>query len=73
MSYITCHVSHVTFHLSLKPTAANRPLLIHPLSTLDWFQVKKNPNYLWTKNNVNIVVTFEQILQFYVLVDLESL
>ena len=40
-------------------------LLTPPLSTLDWFQIQKSPNYSWTRNVVKIVVTFELIMQFW--------
>ena len=55
-SHVTCHmaVSHVTrhlppvtnanSHLSLTPAATDLPLLTPPLSTVDWFQIQKNPN-----------------------------
>ena len=46
MSHNTCTMPHVTFHLSLMPTATDLPLLNTPLSTADWFQIQKNPTFL---------------------------
>ena len=35
MSQFTCHMSHVTFHLSLTPTITTKT------TTVDWFQIQK--------------------------------
>ena len=40
VSQVTCHMSYVTFHLSLMPTATDLPLLIPQSSTVDWFQIQ---------------------------------
>ena len=37
LSHVLCHMSIVTFHLSLTPTATDLPLLGPPLSTVHWF------------------------------------
>ena len=44
------------------PKATELPLLTPPLSTVDWFHIKKYNNH-GRKNFVQIVVTFEPILQ----------
>ena len=41
---IMCHMSHVTFNLSLTPTATDLTLLNPPLFIVNWFQIKKKPN-----------------------------
>ena len=38
---VMCHISHVTFRLSLTPTATDPPLLTPPSFTLDCFWIQK--------------------------------
>ena len=66
ISHITCHMSQVTFHLSIMPTATHLPLMTPPSSTVDSFQIyKKKKKLSWTKNVVTIVLNFEPIMQFW--------
>ena len=67
MSQVTCHMSHVTFHLSLTSTATDLPLLTPPLSTVDWFQIQRKPELLMDENFVKIVVTFGRYRQLQLL------
>ena len=65
MSHITCHVSHVTCCQPpiTKPIARDLPLITPALPTVDWFQIKEAL--------ILIVLTFQPIMHFYVLLDLE--
>ena len=64
-SHFTCQLSHVTFHLSLRPTSTDLPLLTLPLSTLDRFLIKKKTLVNYKQKIFKIVVSFERIMQFW--------
>ena len=49
--------------MSLKPLSTHLPQLTPPLSTVDWFQIQKSPNFSLKKNFINIVVTFELMVK----------
>ena len=68
-SHVTCHLPPVTNANSLRPSPADSSI-IHSTLVPD---PKNKLNNQGEKNIVKIVVSFEPIMQFYVLSDLESL